>query len=159
MGETRAGMNGGDGPDRAAEKPRGSQPDGGEGAEVSIERQIEALRDDIGEMVSELDRRRHEALDVRLQVRRHSGALMAIGAVGVVLAFGAYRAWAAAQRRREQPIQRLQNLARVLLLVSRDPERLERAMEGRQQRGSLAATALGKAAGAAGKRAILGAAG
>ena len=56
---------------------------------MEIEREIEAIRGDLDGLVAELDRRRHEALDWRLQARRHQRQLwIAAGVVGVtVIAF------------------------------------------------------------------------
>ena len=48
-------------------------------------------------------------------------------------------------------------LAFLLPRLSRHPERLERAMEGRPEPGTAVASALASIAGAAGRRAILGA--
>ena len=44
--------------------------------------EIDATRDQLGAYISELDRRRHEALDLKLQAKKHPG--LAIGA-GVVI--------------------------------------------------------------------------
>jgi len=44
-----------------------------------LETEIAGLRDELGTLVAELDRRRHEALDVRLQLRRHAWAVAAAG--------------------------------------------------------------------------------
>ena len=84
MGETTTGLRSAqittDGVGRQADTPRG--------AVRLLEGQITGLRDELGELVAELDRRRHEALDVKLQVRRHkreialTGALLAGMAVG-----------------------------------------------------------------------------
>jgi hypothetical protein len=44
-----------------------------------LETEITGLRDELGTLVAELDRRRHEALDIRLQLRRHAWAVAAAG--------------------------------------------------------------------------------
>jgi hypothetical protein len=44
-----------------------------------LETEITGLRDELGSLVAELDRRRHEALDIRLQLRRHAWAVAAAG--------------------------------------------------------------------------------
>jgi len=46
-----------------------------------LEAEIAALRDELGALVAELDRRRHDLLDVRLQLRRHAWQI-AIAGVG-----------------------------------------------------------------------------
>lgn len=52
-----------------------------------IEKEISSLRDEIGDLVGELDRRRKEAFDVRLQLQRHPVAV-AVGAAAVLLVLG-----------------------------------------------------------------------
>lgn len=50
--------------------------------------EIDETRDELGVFVSELDRRRHEVMDIKLQVRKHPvAALVAVAAaVGIGLA-------------------------------------------------------------------------
>src|SRR4029450_1337953 len=105
-------------------------------------------------MMSELDRRRHETFDLHLQFKRHRSTLAAVGVVAVVVAFGGSGRGAPAQRRRGEPVRRLASLVHVLLLAAREPQRLERAMQGTPQPGSIIATTLGRVASAVGKRAI-----
>lgn len=53
---------------------------------------IEKARADLGEYLAEIDRRRHEALDWRLQLRRHRTAVTLVGAgiaAGVGMAIAA----------------------------------------------------------------------
>ena len=90
-----------------------------------IEREIEALRAQLDALVEELDRRRHEAFDLRRQLRRHPGALAAGAAVllgGLVLA---------ARSRRPPPLaERIGTVLRGVYALGEDPERLERAAPG-----------------------------
>jgi hypothetical protein len=66
------------------ERANGMKPSDGEaGASGRIEKEITTLRGEIGAVVDELDRRRREALDVRLQLRRHP---VAVAIAGVALA-------------------------------------------------------------------------
>lgn len=145
MGEGRVGVNGGD---------AGSADAPTEREEQAIESQIVRLRGELGEIVGELDRRRHEAFDLRLQLRRHAGVVVGIGTVAVVLAVGGLALWGASRRRQERLLVRMQNLARAVAIMSRHPERLERALAGRPQPGTAVATALTKVAGAVAQRAI-----
>jgi hypothetical protein len=50
----------------------------------TLEAEVDRVRDELTSLVAELDRRRHELFDVKLQVRRHAGpvalSLLAIGA-------------------------------------------------------------------------------
>jgi len=51
--------------------------------------EIEDARDGLGPYVSELDRRRHEALDLKLQLQRHKALGIGIGLVTAAAAAGA----------------------------------------------------------------------
>jgi hypothetical protein len=59
--------------------------DGAAGKEVPaveisrLRTEIDATRDQLGTYISELDRRRHEALDLKLQVKRHPGLVIGAG--------------------------------------------------------------------------------
>jgi hypothetical protein len=148
-------MNGGDGEQPVASSHEPSAATG-EREEQALESQIVHLRDELGEIVGEIDRRRHEAFDLRLQMRRHAGVVAAIGGVALVLAIGGFAVWRASRRRQQNVLERVQNLGRAIAIMARNPDRLERALEGRPQPGTAAVTALAKLAGAAGQRAILG---
>lgn len=90
-----------------------------------LEREIEALRSQLDELVDELGRRRQDALDWRYQLRRHPVALaLGVGAVGAALAFAA--------RRRNRPVsigEQLATFARGIYAIGEDPRRVERATE------------------------------
>ena len=74
----------------------------GEATERAIEHDIDRLRDRLDGMVGELDRRRQEAFDVRLQLRRHSTAVTTAGVVAGVLVVAGFVAWRNARRRQNQ---------------------------------------------------------
>jgi hypothetical protein len=62
-----------------------------------LEHHVEQIREGLTQVVSELDRRRHELMDWRLQLKRNKGPLLGIGgalalAGGVVAGIGLYRA-------------------------------------------------------------------
>jgi hypothetical protein len=91
-----------------------------------IEREIEDLRAQLDELVDELDRRRHDAFDWRVQLRKHPRAA-ALGA-GVLLA-----AVALAVRRSRRSVSFGEHAARFLrgvYAVGQEPERLERVDQG-----------------------------
>ncbi len=99
-----------------------------------IEREIESIRGDLDVLVRELDRRRHEALDWRLQVRRHRrGIAVATGVAGVAL-LGLV--WWNTRRRRA----RGGELVRALRLVAQHPDALSRAVEEQRPTSRVAAT-------------------
>ena len=104
----------------------------GSGARVrELGHETEATLQDLDELVMELDRRRHQAFDWRLQVRRHSRALALLG-LGVVVVVGIGVAASIARKRRRQTLAgRLSALAdwgdRLGLALGRiaeDPDRL-----------------------------------
>ena len=70
--------------------------DGAEGKEVPaveisrLRTEIDATRDQLGTYISELDRRRHEALDLKLQAKKHPG--LVIGAAAAVVGVAALAA-------------------------------------------------------------------
>lgn len=129
----------------------------GEDTERTLEADIERLRGELDAIVGELDRRRHEAFDVRLQVRRHPGVVATVGAAAVVLLISGVAAWRSSRRRQQSMLVRLHNLGRAVAILSEDPERLARTLEGKPQPGTAILSAATGLAGAAARRAILGA--
>lgn len=117
----------------------------------TIEHAVETTRAELADLLAELDRRRHEAFDLRLQLRRHRTALavVALAAVGLAVSSWAYR-----RSHRERALDHVQNLARALALVAREPENLVRAMEDRRTATTPIIAALAKIAGIAGQRAV-----
>jgi len=105
-----------------------SRNESGAEAERALESEIERLRTEIDAMVGELDRRRHEAFDVRLQMRRHAGLVVAVGSAAVMLALGAGAAWISSRRRHDRLHLRVGILARAVDALSRRPGQ----PEGRQ---------------------------
>jgi hypothetical protein len=88
----------------------------------TIEHQIGVLRDEIGGLMQELDRRRHEALDWRLQLQRH-GATIALAVTAMVLLAAGWSAFAARRRAiDETAVARVRNLLRALDGLSRHPD-------------------------------------
>jgi hypothetical protein len=61
----------------------GSAPSPRQAAE-QLQGEIEALREELGPLVAEVDRRRHEMVDVKLQLRRHAWQVAA-GAAGLAV--------------------------------------------------------------------------
>jgi hypothetical protein len=65
----------------------------------TLRTEIEEIRDDLGLYITELDRRRHAAFDVKRQFRKHRELALSIG-VGLVGLAGAVIAWRVKQARR-----------------------------------------------------------
>jgi hypothetical protein len=87
MGERTSGLNGSS---RASIDELGSE--------------IAGVREELDTLLGELDRRRHEALDMPLQLRRHATAAT-VGAVAIagVVGLGVWRVMARRRRRRYWP--------------------------------------------------------
>ncbi len=93
MGERASGLgNGGETGDQPGESPRD--------ASRHLEGEITLLREEIGGMVVEIDRRRHELTDVRLQVRRHAVGVTVTAVALIAVVAGAV--WFGLERRTRQ---------------------------------------------------------
>jgi hypothetical protein len=86
-----------------------------------IEGEIDDIRRSLDRDLSELDKRRHEATDWRLQLRRHPG--LGIGALALV---GGLVAVSIAKRRREPPNRRAQRIGLALRRGYEHPEKVAR---------------------------------
>ncbi len=83
-------------------------------AHEQIAGDIHAVRDELGDMVSELYRRGHAALDLPLQMRRHPVTVAVAGAgVAAVLA-AVIGSWVWSRRRRRRPGQRVRRMRRAV---------------------------------------------
>ena len=75
-----------------------------EGDEVdALERDVDRIRNNIGELIRELNYRRHEAFDLKLQFQRHAARVILAGAAMFAVVAGAI-ALAVARRRRRRSI-------------------------------------------------------
>ena len=108
------------------------------------EDEIGMLRHELGSLVSELDRRRHEALDLRLQLRKHPTAV-AIAAGAAALLLGVAVAVAVRRRRKRHSLPgKARDLRRAMSRLLERPDRV--AMEPRVLEKALAAAATAAAA-------------
>jgi hypothetical protein len=105
-----------------------------------MEGQIRAIRDDLGSLVSELDRRRHEALDWRLQLRRHRRPVWITAGV-VAVGLGGY-AGLRRRRRRRRFAARARDLAHALRVVAQHPRALARTVERGTPRSTLTSASM-----------------
>ncbi len=86
--------------------------------------EVDVLRGELGSLVDELDRRRHEAFDIGLQLRRHPVAV-AVAATAAALVVGGLLAWAVRQRREHaRPTVRAREARRALARLMDHPERV-----------------------------------
>jgi hypothetical protein len=86
--------------------------------------EIDVLRNELGGLVDELDRRRHEAFDLRLQASRHP---LVVAGVATVLALVVGAAVAVAirdTRRRRSPTARARDVRAALSRLAEHPRRV-----------------------------------
>jgi DNA-binding FrmR family transcriptional regulator len=88
-----------------------------------LEGEIAMLRDELGGLVAELDRRRHELMDVKLQAKRHAlgATLTGVGLLASAAGFVWLGTWRARRRRTT-----MARIGRLREAVSRMVERPER---------------------------------
>jgi hypothetical protein len=89
-----------------------------------LEHDVDRIRSNIGELVRELDFRRHEAFDLKLQFRRHGRRLVLIGTAIVGLVAGAIALAIARRRRRHSVRARVAGLRAALRRIAAHPERV-----------------------------------
>ena len=90
-----------------------------------IERDIEHLRSRLDKSLAELDRRRHELTDVRLQMQRHPGVFVGAGAVVALMIGGvAFAVWRS--RKREELPQKAKRLRIAVGRAVDDPKKVAR---------------------------------
>ncbi len=111
----------------ASDRMSGKAPRNGAPVDVpGTARDIDVLRDEIGGLVAELDRRRHEAFDVGLQLRRHPlVAAAAVSTVALVVG-GLVAAAIRARRRRQSRVEQARRLRRAFGRMVRHPEEFDR---------------------------------
>jgi hypothetical protein len=100
--------------------------DGEPGATPRIEKEIATLRQEIGDVVDELDRRRREAFDVRLQLQRHPVAVSLAAISVAALAGGAVAMLVFNGRRKKRASYKAHQLRVALGRVMEHPERVAR---------------------------------
>jgi hypothetical protein len=108
----------GEGADRVR---NGSRPDEVVGR---VEGEIDMLRNELGGLVAELDRRRHEVLDLRLQARKHPVLVAAVATVAALVVGGAIAFAVHARRERRRPAVRAREARRALFRLFDHPDRV-----------------------------------
>jgi len=89
-----------------------------------LEQEVQAIRGNVTQIASELDLRRHELFDWRLQLRKHASAI-ALAATAAALLIGGtigWRTW----RRRSRPLNKARQLRLAFSRVVAHPERVAR---------------------------------
>jgi hypothetical protein len=91
-----------------------------------LESDITEIRSRLDRSLAELDRRRHELTDVRLQVKRHPLVAVAASATLLAIAGGvAYAVWAA--RQRERPMSKARRLKHALSRMIDEPHKVAKS--------------------------------
>jgi len=92
----------------------------------ALEHEIGELRGQIDGVVTELDRRRRETFDVRLQLRRHKTPIALAGAGLVLLAGGSIALAVWRHRERQRPLSKARRLRKAVARMIDAPERVAR---------------------------------
>jgi hypothetical protein len=87
-----------------------------------LEREVEDIRGNISGIVGELDRRRNDLLDWRLQLRKHAAVLAAVTAGWLLGAGLAAAIDASRRRRRNRPFAKARRLREALSRMVAHPE-------------------------------------
>ena len=94
-----------------------------------LEAEIEDARKRLDRSLAELDKRRHEATDWRLQMRRHPRVVAGVG-LGALAIVSGLVAVALVSRRRERPRAKLRSLGQAEGRVWEQPRKLARPEPG-----------------------------
>lgn len=89
-----------------------------------LEQDVERIRGNLGELVGELNHRRRDALDLRLQFQRHAGRLVLAGALALALAAGGIVLLTVRLRHRRSLRRRADRLGKALRRALAHPEHL-----------------------------------
>jgi hypothetical protein len=98
--------------------------DGTNEAVHRVSGEIDSLRGELGALVSELDRRRHELFDLRLQARRHPAALAVAAGVAALLVGGLVALSLRARQARRRPTARAREAHQALSRLLAHPHRV-----------------------------------
>ncbi len=87
-----------------------------------LEQEVREIRENVTEVIGELDRRRHEVFDWRIQLRRNAVplALTTLGFLVFVAGAAGISAWR--RRRRDRPLARAKRMRAALSRMVAHPE-------------------------------------
>jgi hypothetical protein len=89
-----------------------------------VSTEIDHLRSELGGIVAELDRRRHDAFDLGLQARRHPVAVAVVAAAAALLVGGLLAVATRRRRRSRRPTVRARKARRALWRLMDHPDRV-----------------------------------
>jgi len=104
----------------------GQRADGVKGGSGALEREISGIRDELGALVGELDRRRRDLFDVRGQVRRHPVAASLAGLAVAAVLGGSVALLIHNARRKQRTSYRTKQLRVAFGRMMEHPERVAR---------------------------------
>jgi hypothetical protein len=114
-----------------------------------LEHDVDLIRANLGDLVGELNNRRRDALDIRLQFQRHAGRLVLVGVVVVAMVAGGIALFVSGLRRRRSLRSRADRLGKALRRAVAHPEHLAERRPSVPRKiaaagGSAVAAAIGK---------------
>ena len=89
-----------------------------------LEHDVDRIRAHIGELIRELDHRRHDAFDLRFQLRHNARRVVLIGAALLGMVAGGIALAVARRRRRRSIRSRVVRLRTALRRIAAHPERV-----------------------------------
>ncbi len=99
---------------------------GAPGTTRRIEEEISTLRREMGDLMGELERRRREAFDIRLQLKRHPVAVSVAGMAAALVLGGAVAMLVRNRRRRKRASYKARQLGVALTRMVEHPDRVAR---------------------------------
>ena len=90
----------------------------------TLEQEVDRIRGNIGALVRELNHRRHDALDLKLQFRQHAGRMVLVGVALVAFIAGSIALARARIRRRRTVRAKINRLRTALRRIANHPERV-----------------------------------
>ncbi|HEY7375601.1 MAG TPA: hypothetical protein VIF57_25815 [Polyangia bacterium] len=114
-----------------------------------LQHEVDGIRGNIGALMRELNQRRHDAVDLKLQLHRHPARLVIAGVAVLALVAGGIAYVVARMRRRRSIKGRVLRLREALHRISAHPERVAERKPTVSRKvlaagGSAVATAIGK---------------
>jgi hypothetical protein len=90
----------------------------------TLEQEVDRIRGNIGALVRELNHRRHDALDLKLQFREHTARLVLVGVAVIAFVAGSIALARARLRHRRTVRAKVNRLRTALRRISAHPERV-----------------------------------
>jgi hypothetical protein len=114
-----------------------------------LENDVDLIRANIGDLIGELNHRRRDVLDIRLQFQRHAGRLVLAGAVLIGIVAGGIALFVSSVRRRRSWRVRADHLGKALRRAVAHPEHVAERRPSVPRKiaaagGSAIASAIGK---------------